>query len=43
MDEQRHVFLLQIAGMAVAAAAVIYAAPLYDQTPYHNSALWAHA
>ena len=41
-DGQRRAFLLQIAGMAVtaaAAAAVVYAAPLYDKTPYHTSAL----
>jgi hypothetical protein len=45
MDEQRHVSLLQIAGMAIAAAAaaVIYAAPLYDKTPYHTSALSGEA
>ena len=28
VDEQRQVFLLQIAGMAIVTAAVIYAAPL---------------
>ena len=38
-DEQRQVFLLQMAGAAiVAAAAVVYAAPLYDKTLYHTSA-----
>ena len=41
-DGERQVFLLQLAGMAIvaaAAAAVVYAAPLYDKTPYHTSAL----
>ena len=41
-DGERQVFLLQLAGMAIvaaAAAAVVYAAPLYDKTPYRTSAL----
>ena len=45
-EEQHKVFLLQLAGMAVVAAAtaaIIYAAPLYDKTPYHTSALSGEA
>jgi hypothetical protein len=41
-EEQRQVFLLQMAGMAIVAAAtaaLVYAAPLYNKTPYHTSAL----
>src|ERR1700677_672055 len=39
-------FLLQVASMAVtalAAAALVYASPLYDKTPYHTSALSGEA
>ena len=42
LEEQHQVFLLQMAGMAIVAAAtaaLVYAAPLYDKTPYHTSAL----
>jgi hypothetical protein len=40
MDEQRHAFMLQMADMAItAAAAITFATPLYAKTPYHTSAL----
>lgn len=42
LEEQHQVFLLQMAGMAVVAAAtpaLVYAAPLHDKIPYHTSAL----
>jgi hypothetical protein len=41
-DERRQIFLTQMAGLAItalAAATVVYASPLYNKTPYHNSAL----
>ena len=41
-EDERQIFLMQMAGMAIAALAVAtveYASPLYDKTPYHTSVL----
>jgi hypothetical protein len=39
LEEQHQVFLLQMAGMAIVAAALVYTVPLYNKTPYHTSVL----
>jgi hypothetical protein len=40
IDEQRCIFLLQIAGMIIAATAAICAAPLYVKILYYTSTLY---